>query len=241
MIAALREIGRRRTVSVVLLVALVVGCSDNDENDGRGDEGGTGDAGAAFDAGGDCWPVESSTAGGEVEIGTGPLGFEPMPEAVQFILGTQGGTFLSVHARLRGLEPGNPDDLLDPTNPRTRFSAVLFDGTEVARECPGTVGYEPSEENSYFERKRAQNLEFLPFELGQKAFDTDITLIVEVIDAQGRYARDEKTAFAQAPEGWTDGDAGPPDAGNGDAGPADAAPADAGAPDAGARPPPPGT
>jgi hypothetical protein len=221
----------RGAASVLAVAALMAGCSDDDEGGSGGDAGSVSDAGASSDASADCWPVETSTPAGEIEIGTGAGPFEPMPEMLPFIRGTQGGTFLIVHARLKALEPGNPDDFLDPTNPKTKFSAILADGTEVTRECPGTVGYKPSAEEGYFERQRFHTLEFLPFELGQMAFDSDVTLVAEVIDAQGRYARDERTVFAQAPEGWSD--AGPSDPGDGGPGD-DAAPGDAGASDAGA-------
>ena len=149
-----------------------------------------------------------------------------MPDSLPFVVGTQGGTYLIVHARFKGLEPGNPDDFKDPVNPRSKFTAILFDGTEVTRECPSTKGYEPSAEEGYFERESYWNLEFLPFEVGRKAFGTEAKLIVEVLDAYGRYARDEKDVFVRQPDGWADAGV-PPDAALPDAGPPDG-----GAPDA---------
>jgi hypothetical protein len=198
----------------LLAVALAAGCSGG---------GGASDAGADGDGGSlNCdWPIDSSTEAGEIQIGTGVSAFEPMPEQLRFIRGTQSGTFLIVHSRMKGLEPGNPDDFLEPKNPKTKFSAVLFDGTVVGRECPSSLGYEPSAEPGYFERRTFQGLEFLPFAVGQKAFDTTVKLRVEVIDSEGRHASDERDVFCEAPEGWSD--AGPTD----DAGPADAGAADA--------------
>jgi hypothetical protein len=151
-----------------------------------------------------AWPVESSRPAGEIELGTGIDGFEPMPDALPFILGTQGGTFLVLHARMRGLEPGNPEDLLDPDNPRTRFSGILFDGTVVGRECPSTTAYQPAAEAGTFERQQWDQLEFLPFALGEGAFDTTVRLRVEVIDSLGRYASDEKDVLCRAPDDWTE-------------------------------------
>ncbi|HTE51275.1 MAG TPA: hypothetical protein VK698_10435 [Kofleriaceae bacterium] len=209
----------RRAWAAPLFLILASGCGD--------DDGGSASDAGSSDAGSCLWPMESSTPGGELEIGTGVRGFEPMPDELQFIAGTQSGTFLILHARMKGLEPGNADDFLDPRNPRTRFSATLFDGTVVGRGCPSTQGYKPSEEEGYFERKSYQNLEFLPFALGEKAFDTTVKLRVEIIDADGRYAVDEKDVLCPAPTGWND--AGPTDAGIIDGGPADAGPADAGA------------
>lgn len=178
-----------------------------------GDGGNDSDAGPSSDDGGDggdgaeCeWPVDSSTQAGTIEVGTGASGFEPMPAELSFVRGTQSGTFLIVHSRIKDLEPGNIDNFLDPRNPKTRFSATLFDGTVVGRECPSSQGYKPSDDG-YFERKQYQNLEFLPFSLGEKAFDTTVRLKVEIIDADGNYASDEKEVFCRSPEGW--GDAGP--------------------------------
>ena len=150
-----------------------------------------------------------------------------MPDELQFIRGTQSGTFLIVHARIKDLDPGNVDDFLDSRNPMTRFSATLFDGTVVGRGCPSTQGYKASDDPGYFVRKSFQNLEFLPFEVGRKAFDTTVKLKVEIIDADGKFATDEKDVFCAAPVDWND--AGPTDGGLTDGGPADAGPADAGA------------
>jgi hypothetical protein len=215
----------RRAPWTIALLAAAAACS--------GDDAGSGDNGVSGDASEDCWPVETSTPGGTIELGTGVLAFEPLPDELQFIRGTQGGTFLVLNARMKDLDPGDPDVLRAPGNPKSTFSATLFDGTVVERECPATVGYKPSAEEGYFERSRHQVLEFLPFELGQKAFDTDLTLKVEVIDSQGRYASDEKVVHCRAPVGWADagppeGDGGIPDGGVGDGGLSDASTADGG-------------
>jgi hypothetical protein len=211
-VSRFRAICRRRVAGSLAIASLVAACSGDDDDDSSRAE----DAGTTADAAVDCWPVETTTPGGEVEIGTGDS-FESMPDTIQFIIGTQSGTFLQVHARIRGLEPGNPEDFLDPSNPKTRFTGVLFDGTVVGRECPGKLGYVPSSEEGAFDRERAAALEFLSWEVGKRSFDTEMTLVVEVIDAEGRYARHQKLVFAQAPAGWSD------DAGPGDGGPADAA------------------
>ncbi|MBA3819269.1 MAG: hypothetical protein H0X17_10285 [Deltaproteobacteria bacterium] len=173
-----------RSCAVVVLAAgaLFAGCKDG------------GPAGP--DAG--CWPMEAATPGGEVELGTGIGGFEPLPASLRFIQGTQGGTFLVVNARIRGLAPGNPNDFFDPGNPKTLFTAIEFDGTEIRPPCPGTLGYVPAGPD-HFERARAQYLEFLPYEVGSRAFNTNVRLVVEIIDANGRYARDERVVFAEAP------------------------------------------
>jgi hypothetical protein len=189
---------RRAPCALSVAIVVLAGCSDESKTPDA--DAGSADAGEI-----DCtWPIEESTLGGTIELGTGATGFEPMPDELQFVMGTQSGTFLIVHARINGLEPGNLDDFRDPVNPRTRFSATLWDGTLVGRECPSTQAYKPSEEAGWYERKTFQNLEFLPFEVGEKAFDTMVKLRVEVIDSNGRYSSDEKDVLCHAPVGWAD-------------------------------------
>ena len=205
-----------RTYLTCLLLSLALvacggsGGSDNDA--GASDDGDDGD-----DDGCD-WPIDTATEAGAIELGTGTSSWQPMPAELSFILGTQNGTFLVLHSRIKDLDPGNVDNFLDPRNPKTRFSATLSDGTLVGRECPSSQGYKAADDG-YFERKQFQNLEFLPFSLGEGAFDTTLKLKVEIIDADGKYASDEKDVFCRAPNGWL------PDAGlEIDAGTADAGP-----------------
>jgi hypothetical protein len=208
-----------RTYLTCLLLSLALvacgggGGSDNDA--GPSDDGDDGDEG---DDDGCDWPIESATEAGTIELGTGTSSWLPMPAELSFVLGTQSGTFLILHSRIKDLDPGNVDNFLDPRNPKTRFSATLVDGTLVGRECPSSQGYKPTDDG-WFERKQFQNLEFLPFSLGEAAFDTTLKLKVEIIDADGKYASDEKDVFCRAPNGWT-ADAGVEiDAGAADAGP----------------------
>lgn len=184
--------------ALLLVIALAAGCSDGGK--AREADAGPADAGEL-----DCsWPIDESSPGGTIEVGTGEDEFQAMPDELQFIRGTQSGTFLIVNARMKGLEPGNLADFRDPSNPKTRFSATLWDGTRVGRACPSTQAYKPSGDAGWYERKTSQILEFLPFEIGEKAFDTMVTLRVEAIDSTGRYAIDEKAVLCAAPEGWAD-------------------------------------
>lgn len=205
------------SLTLSLALAACGGGGGSDADAGSSDDGDD-------DGGDNCdWPIDTATEAGSIELGTGTGSWQPMPEEIPFILGTQGGTYLVLHSRIKDLEPGNVENFLDPLNPMTRFSATLFDGTVVGRACPSRLGYEPAGEG-YYERKQYQNLEFLPFSLGEGAFDTVVKLKVEIIDAEGRYATDEKDVLCRAPAGW-EADAGPEDAGpESDAGAADAGP-----------------
>lgn len=174
-----------------------------------------------------AWPIESATPGGSIELGLDRSGFVPLPEEVTFIEGsqTQGGVLLLLQARMVGLEAGGGQDYKDPRNPRTRFSATYADGTSFGRECPSRVGYVPSGEDGAVERVGPAFLEFEPLTKAEPGFNTVVKLKVEVIDADGRYASDEREVFCRAPGGW-----------HADAGPADAGPAaDGGVADASAE------
>lgn len=149
-------------------------------------------------SGNDCWPIAGATPGGTIELGTGIDFYEPMPPAIQFVLGNQGGTFLILHARMTGLVPGNASDPNDPTNPRTFFSVELADGQVVNQECPGKVAYVDSSDG-YFTLARPFLMPFLPFSLGEGAFDTDVKISVEIVDSMSRTARSELTVRALTP------------------------------------------
>jgi hypothetical protein len=183
-----------RSFAVAVAVVLATGCGDNTSSS---------QPDATLDR--PCWPIETSVPGGEIELGTGNVSFEPMPASIPFILGGQGGTFLYLNARIRGLEPGDPTDLFAARNPRTRFQVVLGDGTVVGPECGASVGFRATADDGYFERAAPQQQAFLPYSLGERAFDTNVQIIVEVIDIDGNYARDEKTVFTTRPAGTFDG------------------------------------
>jgi hypothetical protein len=180
----------------LLVLAPLASCGDFTDRDftDREDAGG----GAT-----DCpWPIESAVPGGTVELGSDRSGFVPLPDELPFIKGTQNGAFLVVQARITGLEPGDPDVLLAPGNPRTLFSATFFDGTVPEPGCPSRSGYAPSPAAGTFERERAEQLEFIPFAVAVPAFDTVVRIRVEVIDSEGRYASDERDVLCTAPDGW---------------------------------------
>ena len=185
-------------VLAALLVSLA-GCSE----DAPGEDAGPPDAGSP-DAGDFCpWPIESATPGGSVELGiVGDSGeFVPLPDEVPFHWGLSAGSMLLLQARIDGLEPGDPDDFLASRNPRTRFTATLMDGTPIEQRCASTQGYVSSARDGTFERKQRFILQVLPTEVAVAAFRTFVTLKVEVIDADGRYASDEREVFCPAPSG----------------------------------------
>src|SRR4051794_35363501 len=101
-----------------------------------------GHPGQSADASGPCWPLDAMP-GGQAELGTGDIAFEPFPAMLPIIRdGSQSDPYLAIHARIHGLPPGNPDDILDPRNPHTKTDAAIDElGLTLGVECPGSLGY----------------------------------------------------------------------------------------------------
>jgi hypothetical protein len=146
---------------------------------------------AAVDAG-PCWPL-AATPGGQVELGTGDITFIPMPDLLPIINSlSQSDPYLQVHARIHGLSPGNPDDILDSHNPRTKVSAVIADlGLTLAGECPASLGYIAAPESGAFDLSpHSIRLGFGSFPPDQ-ASGKQARITIEVV-SNGRSAQAEK-------------------------------------------------
>ena len=211
----------------LIAAALLSGCGD-DDGPGDGGDGSESDAATVCKPIGDpdeCFPIEASHPEGSVELGTGFDGWRPMDEEELLSYGLQGGFHFNVHARMSGLAPGNPSNSLDECNPRTRFRAFFEDGTHInaGGECPLLLGYTP-ENGEYVLAAGPLELQFDTCLRSEDLFGREFRLVVEVIDAEGRYAIDEQLVTARAPTGWPDAGPPSPDAGPGelDAGPSDA-------------------
>src|ERR1041384_5042298 len=74
-----------------------------------------------------CWPETAHRPQGSVVLGTGREAFEPMPEVLALEYGTQDGYDVAANVRMSGFAPGNPKNVLDPSNPRTRIRAFFAD------------------------------------------------------------------------------------------------------------------
>lgn len=152
-----------------------------------------------------CWRVQSSMPKGSVELGTGYDSYLPMPDAVDLVYGLQGGFHFEVRARMRGLEPGDTVDVLSQLNPSTRFQVFDLAGepinSSIAPDSCGTkLGYPPAGDGDGFLFPPGQ-VRF-PDGLTTGIFDKQYRVVVEIIDAFGGYARDEKLVIAREPEGW---------------------------------------
>lgn len=150
-----------------------------------------------YDPNGPCWPLDWEE-GGEIELGTGAVDFEPMPGELSAAFGGQADPYLLVNARIRGIPPGDPNNIFEPTNPRTRANAVIEElGLEIGGTCPFRVGYRASS-NGAFQLSSALRIGFGTFPLDQVA-GKQARITIEVIGANRRHARAEKLVTIVAP------------------------------------------
>lgn len=184
---------------------------------------------AGCDCGGGAGGPDAARLGdGRAELGTGTVAWLPLaPEQeLEVIAGPQGGHHFIVHARIGDLLPGDPTMPGQLGNPITRFAAFVDrGGGEQQIDLmfpPYRLGYGATGDGWYaLASGRILQLDedHVPGLVGQR-----VRLTVEVTDARGELARDERfvTAIEGAPLDGADagpGDAGPHDAGLADAGP----------------------
>lgn len=149
---------------------------------------------------GPCWPLDA-TAGGQATLGTGDVAYEPMPDTLSIIVnGSQADPFLEIHSRIQGIPPGNAIDILDPSNPHTKASAVIDElGLTLGVECPASLGYVASPgvagDFDLVHSLRLGLRTIPPAQLDGK--QARITL--EVVGSNGLYAQDMKIVTLAAP------------------------------------------
>jgi hypothetical protein len=170
--------------------------------------------------------------GGEAEIGTGMFAFAPLVdgERLDLVSGPQGGFHFIVHARMRGLVPGDARRDL-PTNPTTWFRVLDENGTRVDIPEVRQLGYAPQAGAEGWYILPSGRILLIENAAAPRLYGRPVTIEVQIRDAEGRMAGDTAriTAVAYPPAI----DAGVPGTGN-DAGPGagpDAGPAAATAAD----------
>jgi hypothetical protein len=169
-----------------------------------------GDHREAVDAKAPCWPIDTSTPGGEVEVGTGIGGYEPMPDRLPLVYGVQMGYHITARARIRGLNPGEPNDTLNSSrrNPLTLFRAFgVADRVEVREAsaigvplCPYKLFYDPAENGDGSVYPAAVEIRFDTSLQLEDIVEKQYNVTIEVIDIDGHYAKAEKVITATAPE-----------------------------------------
>ena len=131
-----------------------------------------------------------------VELGTGTVDFEPLADESDLILvaGPQGGHHFVVHARMRGLLPGDPSRPGLVGNPATRFTVTDQEGGGLdVGMAPYRLGYEQRGDDYFLPSARIiQVLEQKVPELyGQR-----VRIAVDVTDAEDRTASDGRWVVA---------------------------------------------
>lgn len=134
----------------------------------------------------------------EALLGTGSWEWQPLEdgEGIPVILGPQGGYHVLGSVRLKGLVPGNVNDLEDPKNPTTTFS-VQVDGTNLT---PGSVfvqGIRPAPESVRpWTHEMLGRFAILDIESDQELNEVPIVFSVTVTDHTGLSVSDEMTLQA---------------------------------------------
>jgi hypothetical protein len=151
--------------------------------------------------GGDCWPDIATFPRGTATLGTGRAAFEAVPDELPLEYGPQGGFDLVAHVRMTGFYPGNPDNLLDPANPRTRIRAFFADTNiplDFNARCGGRTAYVPSAAGGY-EYPAGVGVVFETCWRSDRLIGKRIRIELEIMDDCGGYATDTKTVTAAAP------------------------------------------
>jgi len=153
-------------------------------------------------------------AGAWAEIGTGSSGFEELAAEgeIDLIAGPQGGHHFIVHARIHGLQPGDPRTPGVVENPSTLFSVWSESGEQLdIVPPPYKLGYEEVSDDVY--SLASGHIIQVREDVVEGLYGARLRLRVEVTDAAGAKVIDER--WVVAAEGPDDPlyDAGPqPDA-----------------------------
>jgi len=146
---------------------------------------------------------------GTIELGTGvePSNYLKMPSQKPLEYGSQGGFDIQVNAKMTGLQPGNPSDILDPTNPRTRFHVEFADtGVAINRGvCPNRLAYVPVG-NGEFVLQMGTAILYEVCYGSQTILNRDLKVTLEIMDSDNGYAMVEQIVTPVAPvdPGWPD-------------------------------------
>ncbi len=185
---------RARVVSALGL-GLLAACGGNNSTPA--------DARVVVDAG-PCWPLPS-TPGGEIELGTGDVVFEPLGDTLPIVKSpAQSDPFVQIHARIRGLPPGDADDIFAPANPRTKANVVIESlGLSLGVECPASLGYAAAAaEPGAFDLVHSLHVGFGFMPIDQVPGKQG-RVTIEVVGSDGHSAKAEKLVTLTAPAAAT--------------------------------------
>jgi len=187
------------THSFVGVALVVVACGDNRVPDMNAVDASI----AAIDVAPpeSCWPDDGQIARGWGLLGTGRDTFEAMPAILPIEYGAQDGFDLVANVKMDGLVPGDPSNVLNPINPRTRVRAY-FAATNIPlnylAKCPYRYGYIPSADGHY---QFAQGVAVV-FETcwrAQHLIGQQVRIDLEIVDSDGGYATNSVTVTLAEP------------------------------------------
>ena len=186
---------------VILAAVALAGCGE-DPAGGMVDAGVDASVDAPVEPPTPCWPDQRTPQGSAV-LGTGRDGFQPMPADLPIEYGVQDGYMLIANVRMTGFTPGNPQDVLDPSNPRTRIRAFFHD-TNVplnyyASGCAFRAAYMPLG-NGQYELIEEVPVVFETCWRSDNLIGKKIRVELELMDRNG-YATDVKIVTAAPPTG----------------------------------------
>ena len=160
------------------------------------------------------------------EIGTGMFGFERLVDGqpLDLVAGPQGGFHFVVHARMRGLTPGDPRQPGLAGNPSTFFRALDENGERIDIAEIRQLGYTPDPQVEGWYALPSGRILLIDTLVARTLYGRPVTIELQIQDSAGRMAGDSVriTAVAFPPDA---GPGRPADAGPVDAGPVDATPA----------------
>lgn len=130
------------------------------------------------------------------ELGTGELSFEPIdPGADLFVIhGPQGGYHLIGAMRASGIDPGNPDDLGDPSNPTTEFRVFRGETRVDLMASSYTQGLNRTEDGVY---QMIARRVILDIQDDAELDGAELRFELEVRDVHGATATDTRTIVAR--------------------------------------------
>ncbi len=139
--------------------------------------------------------ADADTSGGEVELGTGAVAFEPLAaeQRLGLWMGPQGGYHFVVHARIRMMTPGDPTEPV--TTPSTRFLVFREDGRQVDKQNPAyRIAYDDTGDG-WFTLPGGRIAQIENAEVPD-IYEQRVRIRVEVRDEVGRTASDERWVVA---------------------------------------------
>lgn len=148
-----------------------------------------------------CWELVDPIPKGVGILGTGYDQFETMPTDLPIEFGPQNGFNIVANVQMQGLEPGNPDDIFDPSNPRTRILTYFADtGVPLRRSanCPYRVGYKPIDATTYEFSAGVPIIFDTCWRAGQ-LIGHQIRIKLEIFDSARGYVVNERVVTLAAP------------------------------------------